>query len=128
MATLLKREFYMDTFGIGELDDKRNPLAMVTTNPAEGIFPLWPYFQKARRFALYDVGKQLHCSLFEFLEQPTWIVDTILDDFAEQHINRIQAQGTAQAAAAAAERKAAREGKAAKIPKLNLGDISDFET
>ena len=124
MSSLLKREFYMDTFGIGDLNDKRNPLAMVTVNPSEGIFPLWPYFQKARRFALYEIGKQLECSLFEFLDQPTWIVDTILDDFAEQHMERITAKQNAEAAAAAQARKLEQSGG---VPsRLNLGDLSDF--
>lgn len=106
VGSLIKREFYMETFGIGNLDDRNNPLALVTTNPQEGLYPLWPWFQKARRFILYEMGKSLNCSLFEFLDQPTWIVDGLLDEFAEKHLRQIKA-------AQKAEENARRAGKQA---------------
>lgn len=99
MLDLVKREFYMDTFGVGDLDDKKNPLAMVTMNDAEGLRVLWPYLQKARKFMLYEAEKYLGCSLFEFLEQPTAIVDTLLEDLGEQHVQRMQAQQASENAA-----------------------------
>lgn len=99
MLDLVKREFYMDTFGVGDLDDKKNPLAMVTMNSAEGLHVLWPYLQKARKFMLYEAEKYLGCSLFEFLEQPTAIVDSLLEDLGEQHVQRMKAQQSQENAA-----------------------------
>lgn len=121
MKSLLKREFYMETFQIDNLDNPAKPLALVTTNPREGLYPLWPWFQKARRFTLYEMGKDtaLNCSLFEFLDNPTWVVDGLLEEYAEKHLRRIRA-----AEAAAAEAK--RLGKQTSSEGRPFNDIDSF--
>lgn len=119
MTDLLKREFYMDTFHIGNLDDPNKPLAMVAMTPQEGLIPLWPYFAKIRKFILYEIGKDLQCSAFEFLEQPRWVVDTIIEEFEEKARQKLDAVNTA-------ERKAKQDERAAGANRMTIPPMPGY--
>ena len=97
---LFLREEYEERFGIiptHVLDDVTRPFAALTEQPKDGLRALWPDANRIRQYRLYKVGEHWKFSLEEFLNQPRWIVEMILDDLRREHVEKGTASATADA-------------------------------
>lgn len=99
---VILREEYEERYGIiptHVFDDVTRPFAILTEQPSDGLRALWPDANRIRQYRLYKVGEHWNCTLQEFINQPRWIVEMILDDLRREHVEK----GAASAAASALE-------------------------
>jgi len=99
-SVLVTREAAIDSHRLANLDDPNQPLALISTNPVEGNFGLWPAANRIRQYMDYELGKPEHggVTLEQFLSMPRqWVEFLITERRAQlERVNTIRAKEEAK--------------------------------